>query len=385
LVSVSRDGRINWALPIDPNVRNLSTPAIKRAGQILLTAIGGPSLYLYRVSGRQLVEKALISDGAVVSSPTLDDEGNAYVWHNIKRDGVDYGFDLTKFDAGFDVATRTWKPIAGTGQGLVSRAPDLCLACYNPEFPPADPNPSLPAPSFGTCFDFVATSYQTLRVRRSGSKVWQAAITGVRTPAMGAGGIVYVVTTNEAFTSFALEASEQGSGLVGTRSGALRRWPSWRHSFGNNLPLAPPAIGVGTRDAGDRAGHRCNANERDHRTFHEVNDVYIPAADGFLYALDYKGRVRWKQQNPERQFVSAPVVIALANGEQLIVIVDSAGDLRAFNRAGTTLWQVPLDSPTRGSPAVAHGRIYVATQRSLYAIGSPTAQPPSAPLRPGTR
>jgi outer membrane protein assembly factor BamB len=66
--------------------------------------------------------------------------------------------------------------------------------------------------------------------------------------------------------------------------------------------------------------------------------------------------------------VGAPVVARLSTGPWLVFVAGSQNQLHAFREDGTVLWTVTLDGPVLGSPAISDNRIYVATQRSLYAI-----------------
>ncbi|MDQ3723061.1 MAG: PQQ-like beta-propeller repeat protein [Actinomycetota bacterium] len=76
-------------------------------------------------------------------------------------------------------------------------------------------------------------------------------------------------------------------------------------------------------------------------------------------------RAAWITES-RNALVGEPVVVATASGEQ--VLVSGRRRLYAFRaRDGEELWSVQLDSEALGSPAVADGRIYVATRISLWA------------------
>ena len=68
-----------------------------------------------------------------------------------------------------------------------------------------------------------------------------------------------------------------------------------------------------------------------------------------------------------------PVVALLQTGDELILVTwtdpdTKANSLVAYRSNGRVAWRMALDAPALGSPAIANGRIYVATTRSLYAI-----------------
>jgi outer membrane protein assembly factor BamB len=116
-------------------------------------------------------------------------------------------------------------------------------------------------------------------------------------------------------------------------------------------------------------------SDRDHRTIREqaADSVYLTASDGKLYAIDYKGRLRWSFL---QELTSPPIVLGLPDGQDIVVVAGARREPSpvAFlwglrGATGEVLWKIPLDSPVRGSPAVHANRIYVATQTSLYAIG----------------
>jgi outer membrane protein assembly factor BamB len=92
-------------------------------------------------------------------------------------------------------------------------------------------------------------------------------------------------------------------------------------------------------------------------------------ADGRMAAVDptpTSAHTAWIKEARQR-LVGEPVVVATAAGEQ--VLVSGISRLYAFRaRDGEQLWSVRLDSRALASPAVAGGRIYVATKTSLWAI-----------------
>jgi hypothetical protein len=171
---------------------------------------------------------------------------------------------------------------------------------------------------------------------------------------------------------------------IGTWSQHVEKWNNrnekeWQAPL-EGFPVGGPALGIGVRDASDISTSI-------------VNDVYVTANDGYLHAIDYKGRLRWKRQIGSGGWVNvetvservqvpgsgSPVVIRDPVSTEQIVLVGSAWNwayLRAYRRDGTLLWILPLDSPALGSPAVSDGRIYVATHSSIYAIEDINAPQP---------
>jgi hypothetical protein len=101
-----------------------------------------------------------------------------------------------------------------------------------------------------------------------------------------------------------------------------------------------------------------------------VDNLYIGGSNSaglaFLFRFGHDGRLHWKRGVGSRG-AAPPVVLALPRGRELVII--GSGDvLSAWTDNGSFAWRLRLDGPVYGTPAVANGRIYVATTSSLYAI-----------------
>jgi outer membrane protein assembly factor BamB len=93
------------------------------------------------------------------------------------------------------------------------------------------------------------------------------------------------------------------------------------------------------------------------RRFHTLDDeIYVPVSDDYLYAFDARGNLRWKVPYNSGH-AGAPVVVDLANREQLVLSAQEQALWAFAHDDGTPLWYVPLDSPSLGSPAVANDTI----------------------------
>ena len=97
--------------------------------------------------------------------------------------------------------------------------------------------------------------------------------------------------------------------------------------------------------------------------------VFIESNGGILYAFGAaSGRELWTQS-----IGGASTSPALAKG---VVYAAGSSTMNAFNAAtGTLLWSVPLPSVVRSNPAVAAGRVFVATEgggRNLVALDAAT-------------
>lgn len=367
-----------------------ATPAVRRDGHlVVLREVLAPRctdgqvdgwvdlgvVFLINPSGQVVGGPHVIGPG--LSAPALDDDDNAYIVVRAE-DGLAV---LERFDSAFDRRQMSWwRPDAPSvlpdvGEALWDAAQAwtdfLCgdsllrniAACFDHgglgggSFDPTRPRTSLLLPSAALspqCADAVVTGPATVRGWPAAGPLWWKGISARTSPAMGAGGRVYLL------------AWDDGDGLEAWDQDGHR---AWRVEFGHPVAV-PPAIGRGS-DGGDsvvacerRAVDGTSVTVRDHRA---DDELYVAMADGFLYAFDARGRQRWRVPVGNGVF-SAPVVIELQNGEQQIVVANENA-LWAWSRDGAPLWFVRLDSPARGSPAVANGRIYLATETSLVAIG----------------
>jgi hypothetical protein len=207
------------------------------------------------------------------------------------------------------------------------------------------------------CADLVVSGPAAVRGWPGAGPLWWKELWSRTSPAIGSGGRAYFLTWDDGDW---LEARDQD----GERA--------WRLALSHHA-VVPPAIGRGPGGDTD-SGIECERREapgpgvrvRDHRA---DDEIYVSDVDGFLNAVDSQGRLRWRR--PFGNGVSsAPIVIELQNGDQQIIVVND-NTLWSFSRDGVPTWYVSLDSPARGSPAVANGRIFVTTETSLYAIGPP--------------
>lgn len=373
LVAFNPDGSEKWAIDL-PGYRTRSAPAIRADGSLVVVGYrydcravdpkcGKGRLFLISTTGAILAESREY-DGTGLSSPALDPDNNVYYFttHPVKG-----GF-VWKLDR--NLVEITWRALDVTVSGgwSVSGGVDWCkLSPWCPSdystpglgvFPsevaiePLVPSPALLA----DCGDLVATSFTTLRMRLSGKELWQNEdLEGITTAALGWGGRVYIGTASQHLEAW----SQAGKKL-------------WTASLGG-YPIAPPALGQSRRDPADTAPLICVSEDPSGRTTTRYagdarNDIYVPATDGYLYALDYQGHLRWKQK-VGTQWIGAPVVIrAHLDTQEIVVVAGDSRFLRAYDRNGRPLWMRELDSRALGSPAVANGRIYVATHRYLYAF-----------------
>jgi hypothetical protein len=323
-------------------------------------------------------------DGGGLTSPAYDDrQENAFYWqpHPVA------GAGLMRFNNSL-----AWDGIGGLsvtvtgGTGLPAWHNALCysmplLFCWGVEFDPAPVYPEVgtpppddpltPSPALTPCNEAVAATYETVRTRTlTVRKLWQKNVRALSTPAIGAGGRAYVPTA----------ASDAGR-VDGLDQDGERRV---RYDLPDGvLPIGPPALGRGARDAGDDSVVECRPGDspRDHRIVRaaEADNVYVSASDDKLYAIDYKGRLRWAASLV--RITSPPVVLGLGDGQEIVVVASKTPPPEAgylWGKRGTdgeTRWKIDLDSPVLGSPAVHGDRIYVATRTALYALGYRRAPP----------
>ena len=184
----------------------------------------------------------------------------------------------------------------------------------------------------GTSFD------KTAVLDLFGGQIWQKDIPGGHTVA-AYGGKLYIGTRSKRVESWDLNGNKQWEGQLG------------------GLPVAPPALGQLSLSPYPRL-------------------VYVPASDGHLYFFNRAAACSspvpdspcvWRRKVGTK-YAGAPAVLSIGGGSEIVVVASDANVLKAFRQDGTPLWSVPLDSPAVGSPAIVNGRIYIATQTSIYAI-----------------
>lgn len=104
--------------------------------------------------------------------------------------------------------------------------------------------------------------------------------------------------------------------------------------------------------------------------------IYLPKGDGFA-ALYPDGSFKWKRQNP-----SDGIGLAIGQDGTLYHEVDSAHGnagpsyIQAVHRRGNLLWQHKIGPSIRAGPVIGtNNRLYVGTEKGLYAIGEADATP----------
>ena len=409
LVAVNPDGTVKWQTILD-GYQLRATPAVRSDGSIVAV---GHNIYadrverdangnVTRVSWKREAKVFLVgSDGAVrartdqnrffdgpgLSSPAYDGADGVYHWHHYPLAGA----NLRRFDSslamhslgGLSVTIEGYSYLPGWVQaGCALSLGAACWPCAiveategHCEFRPPGvpyPNPSqppvdalTPSVSLTQCNDAVAPANESARFWLAGAKRWQKDIFAVTTAAVGAGGRAYIAT----------QGSEEGR-IEGRDQDGERRF---FYELPNKVvPSGPPALGRGVKDPGDDSAVECRLSdsERDHRVRRDpaADNLYVTGSDGNLYAIDYKGRVRWTAEG--FRFTGPPVVIGLPDGRDLVVAA-TLHSLRALRgEDGEAIWKITLepslrvgDTPVLGSPAVHGDRIYIATQYELYAIG----------------
>ncbi len=96
--------------------------------------------------------------------------------------------------------------------------------------------------------------------------------------------------------------------------------------------------------------------------------VLWPGPDSTLYALDARGRRRWK-----RRYSGSALSPAVVDGGRTVIVGDDVGTLESLAVTGTRAprvrWSVRLKETSYGSPAVsASGTVYTTAGSSLYAV-----------------
>jgi outer membrane protein assembly factor BamB len=368
LAKLNAAGMQQWAVSLGGSTRLRVPPAVRSDGQVV--AIAEDSQWFVSVLRPETGRISAISSRfdlppdrdefiyrqhLTYSPPTLDRAGNIFIWHRVWQNEVDFGYNLTRFRSGRSSSFET-TVVARFAQGLETSG--TAFGRYDPAVPGPWPNPAAPA-LHEKCQDIVviADRYGMMRVKPWGRKLHNKDRVYEPNAVLSGGGRAYVFSNT-------LRAFDQDGSQP------------WRDGIGGGFASSPPALGRGRKDEGDNSSVYCTRQEtdRDHRGSRDysADNVYVSAKDGTLYAIDYKGRLRWQVQIPRgRAFGGVPVVLG-ANGREIVVVANDAGMpayLYGFDGAGAgLLWELELDSPVQGSPAVAGDRIFVATERSLYAI-----------------
>lgn len=358
LTSIKSDGTVKWNIRLG-NAQVRGTPAIRSDGSLVVVGhekvpvlkngkfdrdkwVG--RVHLVHASGWLLrVSQDFDIDGFPPSSPLLDREDNAYVLYSY---GDDYLVKFTRDFAStvvkainYDV-TRTG-PVIPHYTTAMPWCRDFSALCGGSGFGPIMPSPALSL--WQNLKLVVAPSFDKTAVvsMPTGFGSWQKDIPGITTAAVHMDG---------------------GPAYIGTKSKRVEAWDvtgrkNWEGQLGG-YPVAPPAL-----------GHAPSVNP-----FPRL--VYVPASDGYLYFFNRAAACSspvpdspcvWRRKIGTK-FAGAPAVLSIGGGSEIVVIASDANVLRAFRQDGTPLWSVQLDSPAYGSPAIVNGRIYVATQTSVYAI-----------------
>jgi len=407
LIAVSPDGRVVWRTMLfvanEGRVYQLrSTPAVRKDGSLAVVGhyiepgrIESGEVRSWNREGRVFLldtagnvrartDASSFFEGGGLASPAYDGHTNVFYWQPFPLAGA----SVMRFDESFN-----WQGVGGLtvtvtgGTGFPAWYNVLCyslplLYCWGyAEFAPGFVYPPVgtpppddgltPSPALTQCNEAVAATYETLRTRTTTvHKLWQKNVRALSTPAIGAGGRAYIPTV-----------ASDGGRIDGRDQDGARRFQYDLPS--GVLPIGPPALGRGVKDAGDDSLVQCRLSDapRDHRVVRalDADNVYVSASDDNLYAIDYRGRLRWAANLV--RLTSPPVVLGLADGQEIILVasktpVPETGYLwgkRGEN--GETVWKIDLDSPVLGSPAIHGDRIYVATRTALYALGYRRAPP----------
>ena len=385
LLAFNPDGGRRWAATLD-GYRVDATPAVRDDGRLVVVASSSHDhrsgfvptaknsnervLLVWQTTGH-ISQSSGEYQGASFRAPLLDEQGNAYFsWG-------DYLYRFDRYAPGF--AARQVYVVTSTVTGSAGDcpwSPYLPLPCLSP--PPSAPPTEPPlgfAPTYSpVCKDVAGSGAWSYRIWPQGGG-WKGDRKQATTPALGKAGRQYMgVVAGDGFAAAAF--AQDGTRL-------------WQTKL-DGVPVGPPALGRGTRRGGDGETFSCVRKEsgrqvlvRDATSW--ADEVYIATGSGYhngrsagdpatfdsgtLYALDYTGRIRWQRRLSGR--LGAPVVVRTASGD-MVVVTSGGGNapnlLTAFRESGSVAWTLPLDGPAYGSPAIADGRIYVATTHSLYAV-----------------
>lgn len=346
LTAIKSDGTVKWNIRLG-NARVRGAPAIRSDGSLVVVGhervpvlkdgkfdrwaskgrvhLVHPSGWLLRVS-----QDFDVDTNFPPSSPLLDRDDNAYILYSY---GDDY---LARLDRNF-----TWTVGVAIHYDVTGSGPLLPIPWI--EFKPAilvNNPPPLPSPAYLEGNLIATTSFDKMAVLDLlGKRIFQKDIPGTHTAAAH-GGTLYIGTRRKRVEAWDFNGNKQWEGQLG------------------GLPVAAPAL-----------GHAPSASP-----FPRL--IYVPASDGYLYFFNRAvicsspvpdSPCVWRRKIGTR-YAGAPAVLSVGGGSEIVVVASDANVLRAFRQDGTPLWSVPLDSPAYGSPAIVNGRIYIATQTSIYAI-----------------
>jgi hypothetical protein len=341
LVAINPDGTVKWSIRLQAggfHYKVRTTPGV-RTGDNKLTVVAyrkvgsGNSWSLKgRVFWVSLAGTVLrVSpeyDGVGLSAPLLWTDRDYVFSHPVYSDDRIRGFHTTTF-AEFPVGDIHYGITGGSGCLLPCYDPslhNLSYWMYSSHYDP-DTKPLFPSPSKDGA-EILQPSAQTARFGPWG-QLWQRDVIGLTTsPTVGGNSFIGATSSFDA-PAGRVEARNSTGGRLWAYSGSF---PS----------------GIAYSDSGN-----------DH--------IYYTKTNGTIYSRFVTGDYRWGYQLSSAGRMGAPVVAKSAQGE-LVIASDSNGTLWAFDVYGQTKWAINLDSPALGSPAIADGRIYVATQQSLYAI-----------------
>ncbi len=357
LVAINPDGTERWAVPISgQKVR--ATPAIRSDGSLVVVSYaqvpcrpynGKGLVSLVSRSGETLrVSQDFETSG--LSAPMLDARDNAFVVSRVgSRD------TLVKFDTSF-VSTIVggityaitgsagfWDTVCSVTVPTVLGPAPLAGLCGFQSTPvcPLEYLPPAPSPALvpGTTDEILIGSYESALIRIGGDHIWKRDIPALFTPAIR-NDVAYLATSGKRIEAWDITGH--------------RRWGMHFSGF----PVAPAAV-----------GHARNAASF-YPDFLYVAAVNRTTADDeyvWLYMVNFNtGQITQKPLGGT--FAGAPAVLSMWGGDEIVVVTSHNNLLWAFRQDGTYLWSIPLDSRALGSPAIVSGRIYVATETSIFAI-----------------
>jgi outer membrane protein assembly factor BamB len=371
LLAFYPNGHLQWAVRMwGYDVR--AAPAVRRDSHLAVTGTRAVEVGDARRDGywqfRQatfLVEpfrgtikaSPIARDGFLGTSPVVDTQANeTYVFDRA------YG-GLSVYDWSFAQKPAVFFPPGDLEGGWGIDFPDLGTHFDKsaPAGPPRGDEPPVfergPSPAWSATCDQVLWSTE-YGVALKG-KPWIGAgrigeAPSLTTPVFGKAGLMYVVTRDDDGRAH-LESYDQR---------AVRLWRSGPLGSGS---ASPPALGRGSAATGQPA--MCSRvrdgvvnRVRDNRP----ETAYVAVGER-LFAFRDDGSFQWERR-PGGE-LGEPVVIQ--RGAEELLLVPTGGSsprLAAYRPDGSQAWSFALDAPSLGSPAVANGRIYVATTSSLYAI-----------------